>query len=143
MAAKQARREGGFLAQDPEQHVLAADVLVIESIRFLFGAVENVLRLVGKRNLDGGRQFLARALVRLYCRARFRVRKAGGREQAGRGSPVRAKDPEQEVFGVDRRTAKFRHLEPREEQRAPGLCREAIKHGAAPRYYSLTYIRVI
>ncbi len=71
VAAKQARREGGFLAQDPEQHVLVADVRVIESIRFLFGAVENVLRLVGKRNLDGGRQFLARALVRLYCRARL------------------------------------------------------------------------
>ena len=55
MAAKQARRERALLVQDPEQQVLVANVRVIESIRFLSCALENVLRLIGERNLDGGR----------------------------------------------------------------------------------------
>jgi hypothetical protein len=43
------------LSQDPEQQVLVTNVRVIESTRFLLCALEHALRLIGERNLDGGR----------------------------------------------------------------------------------------
>jgi hypothetical protein len=45
---------GPFFAEDAEQQVLGADVVVEQAIRFLCGKLQDALRLRTERDLDGG-----------------------------------------------------------------------------------------
>jgi hypothetical protein len=51
--------DGCLLAQNAEQQMLGADVIVREPVRFLGGEMQTALHLLAERNLDGGKHFLA------------------------------------------------------------------------------------
>ena len=77
--------EALLFAQQAEQQVLGADVLVVEPLGF-FGAIgQHALALVAERQIDGSRNLLAHRGVRLRSACEWIRRRRGS---AGTGSPA-------------------------------------------------------
>ncbi len=119
--------EALLLAQQPEQQVLGADVLVVEPLGLLGAVGQNALALVAERQIHRGGNLLANRGVRFNLLAnRF---DGGVRPQ----EPVRqrlvfAQQPEQQVLGLDVGAAELAGLVPREEDHPSRLFRVSFKH---------------
>ena len=119
--------EALLLAQQAEQQMLGADVLVIQPLRF-FGAIgQHALALVAQRQIHRGRDLLANRGVRFDLLADGLDRRVRAQE-AVRQRLVLPQQTQQQVLGLDVGTAELAGLVPREKDHAPGLLGIAFKH---------------
>jgi len=124
-------REAFLFAQQSQQQMLSADMLVPQTLGFFCRIRQNPLAFVGKRQINRRRHLLANRCVclnlfsdRLYRRMRAQeaiVKALSSRRQA-----------EQKVLSLDIGRAKLAGLISREEDHAPCLLRIAFEHGVSP-----------
>ena len=122
------RRHGTLFAQDAEQQMFGADVVVQQPIRFLGGKLQHALGFGAERNLDGGRDLLAEdgaALDLLPDVLEGQVRP--GKNAAGQPFAF-ADQPEQQVLGLNRDRAKLAGFVSGEEQNATRSFSVAFEH---------------
>ena len=122
------RRHRALLAEDAEQQVLGADVVVQQPVGFLGGELQDALGLGAERDVDRRRHllpehgpafdFLADALERRCDRAKIRL---------VRPLPF-ADQPEQQVLGLDGIAAELAGLVAGEEENPPGSFRVPFEH---------------
>ena len=116
-----------FFAQQAEQQVLRADVLVIQPFGF-FGAVgQNTLAFVAERKIDRSGNLLANRGVA------FDLFPDGIDGRVRPQKPVRqllvfSQEPEQQMLRLDIRAAELAGLVSREEDDAPRFFRVALEH---------------
>ena len=123
--------EALLFAQQAEQQVLGADVLVVQALGFLGAIRQHALALVAERQIDRGRNLLADGGVAFDLLAdgfdgRVRPQKAVGQRL------VFAQQAEQQVLGFDIRAAELAGLVTREEDDPPGFFRITFKHNFVP-----------
>ena len=102
VACKKRGSEGVLFAEQAEQQVLGADVMVVETLPLFGGIGEDVLALVGERDVNCSGE---RSPWRTMERDLFAQGFGGGLgvEEARGQSGVFAKQAEEEVFGLDLR----------------------------------------
>ena len=122
------RRDGALFAQDAEQQVLGADVVVQQPVGFFGRELQDALGFRAERNLDRGRDLLAehRAPFDFLADAFEGQVRAG--EDPARQPLALANQPQQEVLGFDRDAAELTGLVAREEEHAPRSFRVAFEH---------------
>ncbi len=117
-----------LFAQDPEQEVLGADVVVEQPIGLFRGELEDPLGFRAERDLDRRRNLLPEHRPPLDLLADAFERQVGTRENPARQSLPLADQTQQQVLGLDRYAAELTRLVTREEQHAPGPFRVAFEH---------------
>ena len=121
------RGETLLFAQEAEQQMLRADVLVVQTLSF-FGAIgEDALALVAERKIDRSRNLLANRGVT------FDLLPDGIDGRVRPQKPIRQlfvfpQEAEQQMLGLDVGAAKLARLVPGEENYAPRLFRVTLKH---------------
>ena len=106
--------EALLFAQQAQQQMLGADVLVVQPLGF-FGAIgQHALALMAERQIHGGGNLLANRGVSFDLLANRFHRGVRTQEPVGQRL-VFAQQPEQQVFGLDVRAAELAGLVPREE----------------------------
>ena len=125
------RGEALLLAQQAQQQMLGADVLVAQPLGLLGRIGQDALALVRKRQVDRGRDLFANGGVRLNLLADRLHRGVGAQEAVGQRL-VLAQQAQQQVLGLDIGRAELAGLIPREEDYAPCLLRIAFEHGVLP-----------
>ena len=126
------RRDRALFAQDPEQQVLGADVVVQEAIGFLGGELQHALRLGAERDLDRRRDFFAedRSPLDLFADA-FEGKVRAGENPAGQ--PLAFPDQaEQQVLRLNRDAPELTGLISREEEDTSRPFRIAFEHPVLP-----------
>src|SRR3954471_18960439 len=96
------RRDRTFLAQDAEQQVLGADVVVQQPIGLFGRELQDALGFRAERNLDRGRDFLAKHGPSLDFLPDILERQVRARENAAREALSFANQAKEEVLGFDR-----------------------------------------
>ena len=120
----------GFLfAQDPQQQMLGADVLVPEPFGFFGGVVQDALAFLAQRDFHRGGDALAHGDARFDFLADGFDRAVRAQKSVGQRL-VFAQQAEQQVLGLDVRAAVLARLVPREKDHAPCLLCIAFKHGS-------------
>ena len=111
--------DGPLLAQDAEQEVLGADVVVQQPLGFLGRELQDALGLGAERDLDRGRDLLAEdrpALDFLADVLEGQVR--AGEDAAGQALAL-ADQAQQQVLGLDRDAPELAGLVAGEEEHPP------------------------
>ena len=122
------RRDRSLFAQDPEQQVLGADVVVQQPVGFFGRELQDALGFRAERNLDRGRDLLAEHGAPFDFLADALEGQVGPREDAA-GQPLALADQaQQEVLGFDRDAAELTRFVPGEEEDAPRSFRVAFEH---------------
>ena len=117
-----------LFAKDPEQQVLGADVVVEEAVRFFSGELQDALGFGAERNLDRGRDLLAKHRAPFdFLADAFQGKVRPGKNPA-REPLALANEPEQQVLGLNRNTAKLGGLIAGEKEHAPRSFRVAFEH---------------
>ncbi len=116
-----------LFAQQAEQQVFGADVLVRQPFGLFRGVGEHALALVRERKIDRGRDLLADGGMAFDLLADRFDRCVGTQEPVGKRL-VFAEQPEQQVFGLDIGRSELAGLVPREEDDAPRFLCVAFKH---------------
>ena len=124
--------EAFFFAQEAEEQMLGADVLVGEALGLFSGVGQHALALVGEREVDGGRDFLADGGVAFDLFADGFDRGVRAKKAVGE-CLVFAQEPEQEMLGLDIGGAELAGLIPGEEDDAPRLFCIAFEHDSSER----------
>ena len=124
--------EALLFAQQAEQQMFGADVLVREALGLFSGVGEHALAFVRERQVDGGRDLLANGGVAFNLFADgfdrgMRAKKAVGERL------VFAQQAEQQMLGLDVRRAELAGLVPREEDDAPRFFCIAFEHDSSER----------
>ena len=125
------RGEAFFFAQQTEEQVFGADVLVAEALGFFSGVGQDALALVGERKIDGSGDLLANGCVGLNLLAYGLNRGMRAQETVGEGL-VFAQKSEQQVLGFDIGRTELAGLIAREEDNPPCLLRVAFEHDVLP-----------
>ena len=121
------RGEALLFAQQAEQQVLGADVLVVQPLG-LFGAVgQNALAFVAQRKIHGGGNLFPDGGVPFDLLA-DRLHRGVRAQEPVRQRLVFAQQAQEQVFGLNVGTAELAGLVPREEDYPPRLLRVTLKH---------------
>ena len=124
------RRDRPLLAQDAEQQVLGADVVVQQPIGLFGRELQHALGFGAEGNLDRGGDLLAEDRPAFDFLADVLEREVRAREDAA-GQPLAfANQAEQEVLGLDRDAAELAGLVTGEEEDSPGPFRVPFEHPA-------------
>ena len=119
--------EALLFAQQAQQQVLGADVLVVEPLG-LFGAIrQHALALVAQRQIHRSGNLLANGGVPFDLLADGFHRRVRTQEAVGQRL-VFPQQAQQQVFGLDVRAAELAGLVAREEDHPPRLFRVTLKH---------------
>jgi hypothetical protein len=123
--------EALLFAQEPEEEMLGADVLVREALGFFGGVGEHALAFVTERKIDrSGDLFADRGVAfDLFTDRLHRGMRA--QKTIGQGF-IFAQQSEQQVFGLNIRRAELAGFIPREKDDAPGFLCIAFKHKPIP-----------
>ena len=105
-----------LLAQDAEQQVLGADVVVEQPVGLLGGELQHALRLGAERDLHRRGDLLAEDRAAFDFLADVFEREVRARKNAARQPFPFANQPEQQVLGLDRDAAELAGLVAGEEQ---------------------------
>ena len=119
--------EALLLAQQAEQEVFGADVLVGEALGLLGGVGEHALALVGEREVDRGGDLLADGGVALDLLADGLDRGVRAQEAVGERL-VLAQQAEQQVLGLDVRRTELAGLVAGKEDDSSRLLGIAFEH---------------
>ena len=119
--------EALLLAQQAEQQVLGADVLVVQALGFFRAIGQHALAFVAERQIDRGGNLLANGGVSFDLLADGFHRGVRTQETV-RQRLVFAQQAEQQVFGFDVGTAELAGFIPREEDHPPRFLRITLKH---------------
>ena len=123
-------RDGLLLAQDAEQQVLGADVLVEQPLGFFGRILQHALGLGAERDLDRGRDLLAEDRAAFDLLADVFERQVRAREDPA-GEPLAfAHQPQQQVLGLNGDAAELAGLVAGEEDNPPGPFGVAFEHPA-------------
>ena len=125
------RGEALFLAQQAQQQVFGADVLVAQPFGLFRRIGQHALALVRERQVHAGRDLFADGGVRLNLLANRLHRGVRAQEAVGQRL-VLAQQAQQQVLGLDIGRAELAGLIPREEDHAPRLLRIAFEHRGLP-----------
>ncbi len=120
-----------FFAEQAEEQMLGADVLVREALGFFGGVGEHALAFVTERKIDrSGDLFADRGVAfDLFTDRLHRGMRA--QKTIGQGF-IFAQQSEQQVFGLNIRRAELAGFIPREKDYAPGFLCIAFKHKPIP-----------
>src|SRR6185436_16002540 len=123
-----------LLAQDAEQEVFGADVVVQEPVGFVGRELQDTLGLGAERNLDAGRDLLAedRAPFDFLPDVLERQVRAG-EDATGQALPL-ADEAQQQVLGFDRNASELAGLVPGEEENSSCPFGVPFEHPAYLRY---------
>ena len=119
--------EAFLLAQQAQQQVLGADVLVIEPLGFFRAIGQHALALVAQREIDGRGNLLPNGGVPLDLLADGIHRGVRAEEPVGQRL-ILPKQTQQQVLGFDVRAAELAGLIPREKDHPACFLRVAFKH---------------
>ena len=124
--------EALFFAQEAEEQMFGANVLVGEALGLFRGIGQHTLAFIGEGEIDGGRDLLADGGVAFNLftdglDGSVRAKKAVGE------CLVFAEEPEQEMLGLDVRGAELAGLIPGEEDDAPRFFCIAFEHDSSER----------
>ena len=120
-----------FFAQQSQQQVLGANVLVRKPFRLFGGIGQHALAFVAQGKIDrSGNLFPDRGVTFDLFPDRFH-RRMRAQKTIGQGL-VFAQQSEQQVFGLNIRRPKLAGLVPRKEDDAPGFLRIAFEHIPIP-----------
>ncbi len=122
------RRDRSFLAQNAQQQVLGADVVVQQPVGFLGGILEHALGFGAEGDFNGGRDLLAKHGPAFdFLANTFEREVRAGKDAAGQALAL-ANQSEKQVLGLDGDAAELTRLVPREEQDPPRSFRIAFEH---------------
>ena len=124
------RGDRALLAQDAEQHVLGADVVVEQTVGFFGGALQHPLRLGAERHLHRGRDLLAEDRAAFDLFSDVLQGQVGPGEDTAREPLPFADQTEQQVLGFDRHAAKLAGLVTSEKQHPARAFRVPFEHQA-------------
>ena len=124
------RAKALLLAQDAQQQMLGAHVLVPQALGFLGREIQNALALLAQRHFHRRGDALANRDARFDLLANGLDRAVRAQKAAGQRL-VLAHQAEQQMLGLDVRAAVLAGLVPREKDHSSGLLRIAFKHGSA------------
>ena len=126
-----------LFAQDAEQQVLGADVVVQQPVGFLGGELQHALGFGAERNLDRGRDLLAEDRAAFDFLADVFEGEVRAREDPARQPFAFANQAEQEVLGLNRDAAELAGLIAGEEENPSRPFRVAFEHPACLRVRGL------
>ena len=126
--AKDLRAKTLFFAQDSQEEMLSAYVLMAKPFSLLGCVIEDALALLAERNFHRRGDALANRDTRLNLLADGLDGAMGAQKTIGQRL-VFTHEAEQEVLGFDVRASVLTGLIAREEDHAAGLFRIAFKHG--------------
>ena len=124
------RGDGPLFAEDAEQEMLGADVVVQQPIGFLGGELQHALRFRAERDLDRGRDLLAEHGAAFDFLADVLEREVRAREDAARQPLPFADQSEKEVLGLNGDAAELAGLIAREEENPSRPFCVAFEHPA-------------
>ncbi len=132
--------EALLFAQQAQQQVLGADVLVIQPLGLFRAISQHALALVAQRQIDRSGNLLADRGVPFDLLADgFH---GGVRPQEAVGQRlILAQQPQQQVLGLDVRAAELAGLVPREEDYSSRFLRIALKHNRSDAPYNSKILR--
>src|SRR5262249_24153250 len=123
-------RHRPLLAEDAEEQVLGADVVVQEAVRFFGRKLQNALGFRAERNLDRGRDLLADHRSSFDFLPDVLERQMRAREDPA-GQPFAfADESQEEVLGLNGDAAELTGLVPSEEEHSSGPFRVPFEHPA-------------
>ena len=126
------RRDRALLAQDAEQQVLGADVVVQQPIGFLGRKLQHPLGFGAERDLDRGRDLLAEDRAAFDFLADVLQRQVRARENPA-GEPLAfPNQAEQQVLGLNGDAAELAGLVSGEEEDSPGPFGVPFEHPGVP-----------
>ena len=126
--------EALLFAQQAQQQVLGADVLVVQALGF-FGAIgQHALALVAQRQIHGGGNLFANRGVAFDLLADGFDRRVRPQKTVGQRL-IFAQQTQQQMLGFDIRAAELAGLVAGEKDDPPGLFRITFKHDRDAPYY--------
>ena len=126
------RRHRALLAQDAQQQVLGADVVVQQAIGLFGRELEHALRLGAERDLDRRRHLLAEDGAPFDLLANRFEGEVRPREDPARQPLALADQAEEQVLGFDRNAPELAGFIAREEEDAPRSFGVPLEHPAYP-----------
>ena len=120
-----------LFAQDPEQEMLGADVVVQEPIGFFRRELEHTLGFGAERDFDRRRHLLAEDRAAFDFLADVFERQVRTRENSARQPFPFADQSEEQVLRLDRDAPELARFVAGEEQHPPGSFRVPLEHPAA------------
>ena len=117
-----------LFAEDAEQEMLGPDVVMEEAVRFFGGKLQDALGFGAEGNLDRGRDLLAKHRAPFDFLADAFQGKVRPSKNPAREPLSLTNEPEQEVLGLNRDTAKLGGLIAGEKEHAPRSFRVAFEH---------------
>ena len=121
-------RDRALLAQDAEQQVLGADVVVQQPVGLFGRELQHALGFGAERDLDRGRDLLAEDRAAFdFLADVFEGEVRAGEDAAGQPFAF-ANQAEQEVLGLDRDAAELAGFVAGEEKDSPGPFRVPFEH---------------
>ena len=124
------RGDRPLLAQDAEQQVLGADVVVQQAVGFFGRKLQHALGFRAERDLDRGRDLLAEHRPAFDFLADVLERQVRAREDPAGEPFALANQAQQEVLGLDRDAAELTGLVAGEEENSPGPFGVPFEHPA-------------
>ena len=122
-----------LLAQDAEQQVLGADVVVQQPVGFFGRKLQHALGFGAERDLDRGRHLLAEDRAAFDFLADVFEREVRAREDPA-GEPLAfANQAQQQVLGLNGDAAELAGLVTGEEENSPGPFGVPFEHPGLPR----------
>ena len=122
------RRDRPLLAQDAQQQVLGADVVVQQPVGFLGGVLQDALGFGAEGDFDRRRDLLAEHGPAFDFLANAFEREVRAGENAAGQALALANQSEKQVLGLNRDAAELTRLVPREEEHPPRSFRIAFEH---------------
>ena len=126
-----------LLAQDAEQQMLRADVVVQQPVGFVGRKLQHALRFGAEGNLDRGRHLLAEDRAAFDLLADAFERQVRAREDAARQPLALANQAKEQVLGLDGNAAELAGLIAGEEENPSRPFRIAFEHPACLRVRGL------
>ena len=120
-----------FFAEQSEQQMLGADVLVRKALGLFGGVGEHALAFVAQGKIDRGGNLFADGGVTFDLLADRFHRGMRAQKTIGQGL-IFAQQAEQKMLGLNIRRAELAGLVPRKKDDAPGFLRIAFEHIPIP-----------
>ncbi len=140
LVVQDGRGHRAFLAQDPKEQMLGANVGVQQPVGFFRRELEHPLGLGAEGNLHRGGYLLAEDRASLDFFSDVLEREVGTGENPARQALALANQPQQQVFRLDRRAAELGRFISREEQHSTRALRIAFKHPNVRRKAGLAWL---
>src|SRR5215471_20273598 len=126
-----------FFAQQAEQQMLGANVLMAQAFGFLGGIGQHALALITQREIDRRGNFLPDGRVSFNLLANGFDRSMGPQKSVGQRF-VFTQQAEKQVFGLNIRRAELACLIACKKDYAPGFLCVPLEHVPSPRMPSVT-----